>query len=119
LFTNAHGETEGVSKIITNTMNINIFDFQKDIVAKAKSNRIKGMDWEDIAQELYVHLLQSGGKYDPSRGASERTFVIRVITNKIRDLARAANAQKRYLDNNSLSLEELGELEDKNIEGAI
>ncbi len=93
-------------------MNINIFDFQGDIIAKAKTTRIKGMDWEDIAQELYLHLLKNIHKYDASRGACQRTFVVRVITNKIRDLARTTNAQKRYLDYNALSLEELSELEE-------
>ncbi len=73
------------------------------------------MEWQDVAQELYVHLFQVVDKYDPSRGASPRTFTNRVITNKIRDLVRGTNAQKRYLDNNSFSLEELRERELSNV----
>lgn len=87
-------------------MSINILSFQKDVVAKSKSTYIKGMDWEDIAQELYLHLWQKRDRFNPKR-ASERTFVIRIITNKIRDLLRKANAQKRFADNNTVSLDEL------------
>ncbi len=90
-----------------------ILDFQKDIEAKAKVSNIPGMRWDDVAQEIRLHLLKKADKYDPTRGASQRTFVNRVITNKIRDLVRAAKAQKRYADNYSFSLEELGEQESK------
>jgi DNA-directed RNA polymerase specialized sigma24 family protein len=89
-------------------MNITISasQFQKDIIAKSKSTHIPGMDWEDIVQELDIHVWQNGKKFDPTK-ASERTFVVRIITNKIRDLARRANAKKRSTDKNAISLDEL------------
>ena len=85
-------------------MSINILSFQNDIIAKSKTTYIKGMEWQDIAQELNLHIWTKRDKYNPER-ASERTFVIRLITNKIRDLARRANAQKRFAENNAVSLE--------------
>lgn len=88
-------------------MSINILDFQKDVIAKAKSANVKGMDWQDVAQELNLHLFQNIHKYNPSRGAGPRTFVVKLITNKLLDLVRATNAQKRYLDYNCISLDEL------------
>ena len=75
-------------------MSINIFEYQKDIQAKAKLANIGGMEWEDIAQELYLHLWCVRNKYNPVK-SSPRTFVVRVITNKIRDLARRSLAKKR------------------------
>lgn len=92
-------------------MNINILDFKNDVVAKAKSTHIPGMDWQDIAQELFLHLLQNLHKYDPAKGASLRTFVVKISTNKILDLARRTNAQKRYWDFRALSFEDLIEVE--------
>lgn len=89
-------------------MSINILSFKNDITAKSKISYVKGMEWQDISQELFLHLWQKRDKFDPTK-ASERTFVIRVITNKIRDLIRQANAQKRFADNNAISLEELME----------
>ncbi len=81
-------------------------EFQKDIIAKSKSTHIPGMDWEDIAQELDIHVWQKRKKFDSAK-ASERTFVVRIITNKIRDMARRANAKKRTTDKNAVSLDEL------------
>ena len=75
-------------------MRINIVDHQRDISAKARTARIIGMDWEDIAQEINLHILTIEGKYDP-RKSSPRTFIARVATNKIRDLIRRASAKKR------------------------
>lgn len=89
-------------------MSINILSFQNDIIAKSKSAYIKGMEWQDIAQELNLHLWIKREKYNPEK-AGERTFVVRIITNKIRDLIRKANAQKRFADNNAISLEQLME----------
>jgi RNA polymerase sigma factor (sigma-70 family) len=73
-----------------------ILAYQNDIHAKAKSVIIPGMEWEDISQEVILHLLQVLHKYDPTK-SSPRTFVSRVATNKIRDLLRRSRAKKRGL----------------------
>jgi len=75
-------------------MTINILDYKNDISAKAKMAHIPGMEWEDVFQEVVMHLLTAQTKYDPSK-SSPRTFVCRVATNKIRDLLRRSLAKKR------------------------
>jgi len=77
-------------------MTIDILAYQDDIRAKAKIAHIPGMEWEDIFQEVMLHLLQVQSKYNPKKGCP-RTFVCRVATNKIRDLVRRSRAQKRNL----------------------
>lgn len=73
-----------------------ILEYRNDIQAKAKLAYIAGMDWEDIAQELYLHLWLVRHKYDSTK-SSRRTFIARVVVNKIRDLARKSLAKKRNL----------------------
>lgn len=90
------------------SMSINFLDYEKDIVAKAKSYFIPSMEWKDIAQELRLAVWLNNNKYNPERGG-KRTFVIRVIKNKLIDLARTANRKKRYIDNYHLSLNEMAE----------
>lgn len=87
--------------------------YERDIIAKAKSSNIPGFDWEDIAQELRVILWQKLEKFDPNKGAKEKTFAQRIMKNRILDLARYANRQKRKIDSYHLSLDELLEKEYK------
>jgi RNA polymerase sigma factor (sigma-70 family) len=75
-------------------MTIDILAYQNDIRAKAKMANIPGMEWEDVFQEVMLHLLLVQSKYDASK-AGPRTFVCRVATNKIRDLMRRSRAKKR------------------------
>ncbi len=91
-------------------MRINILKFQNDVIAKAKTYSISGMTWEDTAQEIFLQLCRVVSRFNPDK-ASERTFIQRVATNKVRDLARRTNAQKRYLDTHAISLEEEREKE--------
>lgn len=93
-------------------MSINFLDYEKDIVAKAKSYAIPSMEWKDTAQELRLAVWLNGNKYNPKRGGG-RTFVIRVIKNKLIDLARTANRKKRFIDNYHLSLNEMAEKAEK------
>lgn len=69
--------------------------FEKDILGKSKTYRIPGFEWQDIAQELDISLWQSLKKYDSKRGASVRTFAVRIMRNKILDLNKAVNRDKR------------------------
>ena len=78
-----------------------------DILGKAFSSRIPGLNWEDIAQELDIALWKNIGKFRGKNNASERTFVVRVMTNKILDLAKAANRQKRFLDSHHIQFSQL------------
>jgi len=93
-------------------MSINFLDYENDVVAKAKTYSIPNMDWEDIAQELRLAIWLNRNKFNPER-ASQRTFVIRIMRNKIIDLARTANRKKRFIDSYHLSLDELQEKENR------
>lgn len=89
-------------------MSINFLDYEKDIVAKAKSYSIPSMEWQDTAQELRLAVWLNSDKYNPQRGG-KRTFVVKVIKNRLIDLARTANRKKRHIDNYHLSLNEIAE----------
>lgn len=71
--------------------------YEEDIVAKAKTTYVPGMDWEDIAQELRIILWRKLPKYKKSKRCSEKTFAQRIMSNRIKDLIRSANRDKRFL----------------------
>jgi len=83
--------------------------YENDIVAKAKYYTIPSMEWGDIAQELRIVLWQKLDKFQGRNNASERTFAMRVMRNKILDLAKAANRKKRIINSYHLSLNKLME----------
>lgn len=79
-------------------MSINFQDYESDIVAKAKTYEVPGLDWEDTAQELRLYLWLKKDRFDSKRGIKEKTFVMSILMNKIRDLRKYSNRQKRQLD---------------------
>lgn len=87
------------------------FKYQDDILGKAKTSRIPNMEWQDVVQELDITLWQKLGKFQGRNNASERTFAVKVMRNKILDLVKFANRQKRFIDSYHLSLDELMERE--------
>lgn len=89
-------------------MSMRFLLYENQIRAKAKTYFIPGMDWEDIAQELRLSLWQNLSKFEPNR-ASEQTFANRIMQNRIKDLAKHANRQKRWIDSNWVSLDEIAE----------
>lgn len=92
-------------------MRINYLDYEKVIVFKAKKSWVPSIDWEDVAQELRIHLWLKQDSYDPHKGASEKTFVNRLLENKIKDLQRTVNRQKRLLDTYHFTFSQLEETE--------
>ena len=61
----------------------------------AASGRFAHLNHEDLVQECLVHWWQKRGQYREERGATRRTFMNRVLSNKLRDLRRAERARKR------------------------
>ncbi len=53
----------------------------------SKKYRIWGLDWEDVAQEIRIHLWRKLKLYDVTR-SSVKTWATKVIKNKIIDLSR-------------------------------
>lgn len=94
-------------------MSINLYNqkYTNDIVGKAKTSHIAGLDWEDIAQELDIALWKNLDKFQGRNNASERTFAVRIMRNKILDLAKTVNRQKRFIDSHHLLFSQLEESE--------
>ena len=60
---------------------------EPDVKLYARNYHIKGMDFDDVAQELRYHLWKKMHKYNPYRG-SPRTWSWRVMRNKLTDMSR-------------------------------
>ncbi len=90
-------------------MRIKFFNnkYKDDILGKAKTSRIPGMDWQDIAQEIDIALWLNLSKFQGKNNAQERTFAVKIMQNKILDLVKAANRQKRFLDSYHLIFSQL------------
>ena len=82
-------------------------DFDKTIIKLAKTYTIPPLEWEDIAQELRIHLwLKEKSAKKPIKSYKDWAYI--VCKRKIIDLVRYYRAKKR--DNSKdLSLEELKE----------
>ena len=70
-------------------------------------------DFEDLKQECLIHWFYARQRHDPKRHASMRTFMARVIHNKLRDIVESRQAIKRKADYVAVSLDApLGDAED-------
>jgi RNA polymerase sigma-70 factor (ECF subfamily) len=56
---------------------------------------LRSMDRDDLVQECLCHWYRNKHKYNPKRGASLRTFMARVVENKIKDIVDYIMAKKR------------------------
>ena len=81
--------------------------YANDILGKARTTSIPGLEWQDVAQELDVTLWKNLSKFQQRNSASERTFALRIMRNRIFDLARFANRQKRFIDSHHLLFSQL------------
>ena len=70
---------------------------------------LKQEGFDDLLQECLVHWLSISNGYDPTRGASQNTFMGQVIRNKLVDLVREKQADKRRIAYTALSLHGLSE----------
>lgn len=62
-------------------------------------------EWEDIRQELWLHVWKAIEKFDPSRSC-EHTFVVRIVEHKAASIIRHRRAAMRNPDREELSLQE-------------
>lgn len=69
-------------------------------------------EFDDLMQECLVHWLSVRGDVDPSRATTRRAFMAKVLRNKLMDLVRERESDKRRASYDSISLDEpLGEQE--------
>jgi len=62
--------------------------------------------FEDLVQECLVYWFKEKSSYDPKRGASQKTFMGRIVRYFLSDFADKASAYKRKLLYETESLEE-------------
>ena len=82
----------------------NLTQFEPTIIKLAKSYNIPPLEWQDIAQELRIHLWLKRDKYDGKKPYKNWAYI--GCRNKIRDLAKYYQRQKRD-SRKEVSLEEL------------
>jgi RNA polymerase sigma-70 factor (ECF subfamily) len=61
-------------------------------------------DFDDLLQECLTHWHFAKDDYDPTREANERTFMGRIIRNKLTDLIRERKTDKRKINHLAVSL---------------
>ena len=84
----------------------NLEGFDKTIVKLAKTWNIPPLEWEDIAQELRIHLwLKEKSAKEPIKNYNDWAYI--TCRNKIKDLHKYYTCQKR--DTFIVNLEELQE----------
>jgi len=89
-------------------------------VAKKLVNEFQGKwrclereDFDDLLQECLIHWFFAKDDYDSTREASQKTFMGRIIRNKLTDLVRERESDKRKIAHLTVSLDEpLGDDED-------
>jgi len=97
-----------------------LFKYWEIAVAKKLINEFQGKrtclnreDFDDLLQECLTHWFFAKDDYDPTREASQKTFMGRIIRNKLTDLVRERESDKRKIAHLTVSLDEpLGEDED-------
>jgi len=71
----------------------NFETFESTIIKLAKTYSIPYMGWQDIAQELRIHLWLKRNQYNPKRRYEDWAYI--TCRHKIVDLARYYDAKKR------------------------
>jgi RNA polymerase sigma factor (sigma-70 family) len=61
-------------------------------------------DFEDLLQDCLIHWWTVRGRYDGGRGASQQTYMRKIIRNKIRDCINASETNKRKVQREASSL---------------
>jgi peptidoglycan hydrolase-like amidase len=76
-----------------------ILKIDKDIIAKARwfcgRNNYLNLEWEDLAQDLRMLLLEKQDSYDKSKG-NYLNWAATVMNNHLKDKLKGSFAQKRY-----------------------
>lgn len=70
----------------------------------ASGRRFRNLTREDLVQEGLLEWLQERHRYSSLRGAAPRTFLNRVVINRLKDLLREELAEKRTAERTATSL---------------
>lgn len=80
----------------------------KNVIAQLMKKRtwLRPDEFEDLLQECLTHWLFVKDKYDPEAEASEKTFMARVIANKLKDIVKGRERLQRRVAQNTISLDQ-------------
>ena len=67
---------------------------------------LKREEFNDLLQEVFVHWYLNKDKYNSNREASERTFMAKVVRNKLKDILREIKTDKRTSNYQTVSLDQ-------------
>ena len=67
---------------------------------------VRQADEDDVAQTLRAHVARKAAEHDPDR-SSLKTFIERIVANKIRDFLKVRHAECRDSRNSARSLDEI------------
>lgn len=73
---------------------------------KEKWQCLEAEDVDDLLQECLTHWYFAKDDYRSSAGANERTFMSRVIANKLRDIVRKKSKDKRKISYKTTSIDQ-------------
>jgi len=81
----------------------------KKVVSRflAKNSWFKGMDFDDLLQECLVHWLLQRAKFHQDKGGSIRTFLSKVLSNRLQEILREQLTDRRKAFHLAESLEKL------------
>jgi RNA polymerase sigma factor (sigma-70 family) len=81
-------------------------DLAADVVRRfLRTHARPDVEREDLVQDCLEHWLRQRRRYDPSRGASPKTFMRRVLERRLADIADHHTAAKRGSGERALSLD--------------
>lgn len=94
----------------------------KNLIAEFRRNwaSLKKEEFEDLLQECLSHWLSARSRYDSHREASIKTFMGRIVRNKLQDILREKQAEKRRIDRLAVSLDDrLGDDDDSDSRAGV
>ena len=92
----------------------------KSLIIKFQKNYpwLKGFVFEDLLQECLIHWYLSRASYKEGRGASIRTFMFKVVKNRLQMIIREQQSDKRKTIHVAGSLDEVSG-EDETLHGEV
>jgi RNA polymerase sigma-70 factor (ECF subfamily) len=72
---------------------------------RKKNTCLKRGEFNDLLQEVLIHWYLNKDKYNSNREASERTFMAKVVRNKLKDILREIKTDKRTSNYQTIPLD--------------
>jgi RNA polymerase sigma-70 factor (ECF subfamily) len=79
---------------------------------QARIPRFKGMYFDDLLQECLIHWLLQRSRFQPSRGASVRTYMAKVLLNRLQEILREQLTDRRKVFHLAESLDQQRDAEE-------